>query len=161
MKKVPIIQYLQNIQVDEIKRLCQPLRDYLGISSFVYRKNYFDGTEINLSNQPQWVEHFYTQKDLIKNSVFDKHPDHYTSGFVLWSQLEGHQEILSRAKSFHIDHGITVVKKVHDGIELFYFGTCDNNPSIVNNYLNNLDLLERFILYFKSQAAGIIKKAEQ
>jgi DNA-binding CsgD family transcriptional regulator len=161
MRDIDIRKYLQDMHVDEVKKICRPLQDHFGLSSFVYRKNYLDGTEINISNQPEWVEHFYTQKDLIKESIFDKHPDHYQSGFVLWSQLEGHQEILARAKAFHIDHGITIVRKVSDGIELCYFGTRDNNPSVVNNYLNNLDLLERFVLYFKSQAADIIKKAER
>ena len=161
MKDINIRQYLQNIPIDEVKKICQPLQDHFGLSSFVYRKNYLDGTEINISNQPEWVEHFYTHKELIKESVFDKHPDYYKSGFVLWSQLEGHQEILARAKSFHIDHGVTIVRKVSDGLELCYFGTRDNNPCIVNNYLNNLDLLERFILYFKSQAADIIQQAER
>jgi hypothetical protein len=148
MANFNIEKYLQSLHLDEVKQLCKPLEEHFGLTSFVYRKNYIDGTEINISNQPEWVEHFYTNNNLIKESVFDKHPDNYQSGFVLWSQLEGHQEILTRAKAFNIDHGMTIVKKVADGLELCYFGTRDANPEIVNYYLNNIDLLERFILYF-------------
>ena len=156
-----IQQYLQYLNFDEIKQLCRPLEDHFGLTSFVYRKNYNDGSEISLSNQPEWTEHFYSNKDIVKQSVFDKHPEHYQSGFVLWSQLKGHQEILQRAKAFDIDHGVTIVKKVPDGVELCYFGTRSKNDDVVNRYLNNLDLLERFILYFKEQAAEIIRMAER
>lgn len=161
MATFDIQRYLQNLSLDEIKQLCRPLEEHFGLTSFVYRKNYYDGTEISLSNQPEWIEHFYIDKELMKKSVFDKHPDNYQSGFVLWSQLKGHQEILQRAKLFDIDHGVTIVKKVNDGIELCYFGTRSKNDDVVNHYLNNLDLLGRFILYFKDQAAEMIRKAEK
>jgi DNA-binding CsgD family transcriptional regulator len=161
MTNFNIEKYLQSLNLEEIKQICKPLEEHFGLTSFVYRKNYTDGTEINIANQPEWVEHFYSNNDLLKKSVFDKHPDNYQSGFVLWSQLEGHQEILARAKAFHIDHGVTIVKKVADGVELCYFGTRESNPEVVNYYLNNIDLLERFILYFKAQAAEVIKSAER
>lgn len=156
-----IQRYLQNLDLDEVKELCKPLEEHFGLTSFVYRKNYNDGTEISISNQPEWIEHFYNNKEIIKKSVFDKHPDSYQSGFVLWSQLKGHQEILQRAKAFDIDHGVTIVKKVSDGVELCYFGTRSKNSDVVNHYLNNLDLLERFVLYFKDQASEIIRSAEK
>lgn len=63
--------------------------------------------------------------------------------------------------TFDIDHGVTIVKKVSDSVELCYFGTRSKNNDVVNHYLNNLDLLERFILYFKDQAAEIIRTAER
>jgi DNA-binding CsgD family transcriptional regulator len=159
MTTFDIQRYLQSLALQEVKQLCNPLEEHFGLTSFVYRKNFNDGTEINVSNQPEWVEYFYSNNELLKTSVFDKHPDNYQSGFVLWSQLKGHQEILERAKMFNIDHGVTIVKKVDDGVELCYFGTRSKNDDVVNYYLNNIDLLERFILYFKDQAADIIKKA--
>ena len=160
MKKLTLERYLNSIDFDAIKQICKPLEDYFGLTSFVYRKNYYDGTEINLSNQPNWVEHFYSNHALIKQSTFDKHPDTYQSGFVLWSQLQGHQDILQQARQFNIDHGITIVKKTVEGVELYYFGTRSDRPDVVNHYLNNIDLLERFILFFKNQAACIIAHAE-
>ena len=114
-----IDKFLEKLDIEKIKALCKPLEEYFGLTSFVYRKNYNDGTEINISNQPEWVKHFYTDKELIKESTFDKHPDHYDSGVVLWSQLQGHQTILEHARRFNIDHGVTIIKKVLDGIEFW------------------------------------------
>jgi DNA-binding CsgD family transcriptional regulator len=156
-----IERYLEQLNIEQIKKICSPLKEHLGLTSFVYRKCYNDGTEINISNQPEWVKHFYTNKDLIQESTFDKHPDHYESGVVLWSQLKGHQTILEHARKFNIDHGITIIKKIPDGVELAYFGTTSNCPHVVGNYINNIDLLERFILYFKEQASETINHAEQ
>lgn len=161
MSTFDVQKYLQSLNIDEIRQICKPLEEHFGLTSFVYRKNFYDGTEINLSNQPEWVEHFCSNQELMMESVFDKHPDNYQSGFVLWSQLKGHREILARAKAFNIDHGVTIVKKVSDGVELCYFGTRSENDSVVNYYLNNIDLLERFILYFKDQAADILKTANR
>jgi DNA-binding CsgD family transcriptional regulator len=156
-----IDKYLAQLDIEQIKKLCQPLYDHFCLTSFVYRKSYKDGTEINISNQPEWVKHFYTDKELIKESTFDKHPDHYKSGFVLWSQLKGRQLILEHARQFNIDHGITIIHKVADGVELSYFGTKNECPDVVGKHINNIDLLERFILYFKEQACEIINKANK
>ena len=156
-----IDKFLEKLDIEKIKALCKPLEEYFGLTSFVYRKSYNDGTEINISNQPEWVKHFYTDKELIKESTFDKHPDHYDSGVVLWSQLQGHQTILEHARRFNIDHGVTIIKKVPDGVEFCYFGTKSECPNVVGKYINNIDLLERFILYFKEQASEIIQKADK
>ena len=153
--------FLQRLNIDAIKSICKPLEEHFGLTSFVYRKNYYDGSEIILTNQPEWAAHYYANQELMQQGTFDKHPDTYKSGFVLWSQLQGHQLILQHARQFNIDHGVTIVKKVTDGIELYFFGTTSDRPEIVNYYLNNMDLLERFILYFKDQAADLIKLANK
>ena len=156
-----IEKFIAELDLEQIQALCKPLEEHFGLTSFVYRKSYNDGTEINISNQPEWVKHFYTDAELIKESTFDKHPDHYESGFVLWSQLKGHQNILAHARRFNIDHGLTIIKKVPDGVEFCYFGTKSECRDVVGRYINNIDLLERFILYFKEQASEIIQKANK
>jgi DNA-binding CsgD family transcriptional regulator len=155
-----IEQFLAQLDLDKIKQLCQPLDEHFGLTSFVYRKSYNDGTEINISNQPEWVKYVYSNAYLFQESAFDKHPDYYESGVVLWSQLKGHV-ILEHARLFDIDHGVTIMKKVADGVELCYFGTKQDRPEVVARYINNIDLLDRFILYFKEQASDIIKKADK
>ena len=156
-----IDKFLAQLDINAIKDICKPLETHFGLTSFVYRKNYNDGTEINISNQPEWVRHFYTDKTLIEESSFDQHPDMYQSGFVLWSQLKGHQVILEHARHFNIDHGVTIIRKVPDGVEFGYFGTKSECPTVIGNYINNIDLLERFILYFKEKASTIIDIANQ
>jgi len=143
----------------DIDQICAPLKKHFGITSFVYQKNFFKGGEIRLSNQPYWLKHFYNQ-EYYKDSLFEKaKPDEYQSGFVLWSELQNHSTVLNAAKEFHIAHGITLTLKTSDGIELYFLGTTPGNNKITSLYLNNMDLLERFISYFKDKAKNIIREA--
>ncbi len=141
----------------DISEICKPLK-ILGIISFNYVKTYHDGSQINLSTSSEWVEHFYLKK-YYQIGSFERHPKKHASGYVLWTELSG-QEIFSDARTyFHVDHGITVIDKQPDGCDFYSFGTTVDNASIITFYLNNIDLLRRFIIYFKDRASSLIKKA--
>lgn len=142
----------------EIDQISKPLKDHFGITSVIYQKNFNDGSEIRLVNQPLWQEHFF-QHELYKISGFEKHPSLYQSGFVVWSHMTHHQPILAAARQFNIDHGITMINKTHDGVEFYFLGTTPDKPHLTNFFLNNIDLIQRFILYFKEQAAPLITRA--
>ncbi len=144
----------------DVETIIQPLRQFFGLTSFVYQKNLFDGSEIRLSNQPEWINFFYEQK-LYKKSVFEHAPEQYQKNRFLWASLPQHQPVLSKAREFNIDHGITFVEPQKDGCEFFFIGAKREQPEVVSRIVNNLDLLENFLGYFKQKAAGMIKKAEQ
>jgi DNA-binding CsgD family transcriptional regulator len=144
----------------EVDSIVNPLKASFGISSFVYQHNDNDGSEIRLSNQPDWQKHFYDQ-GFYRISGFEKHPDHYQSGFVVWSHLSHHQPILNAARHFNIDHGMTLIQKNAAGCEFFFIGTTPDKPYVTNLLINNIPLLIRFTAYFKEQAASLIKQAEK
>lgn len=144
----------------EVDAIIQPLKDHLGITSFVYQKNFLDGSEIRLSNQPQWVKYYY-EKQLYKYSIFEHAPNQYQKSRLLWASLPQHQTVLSKAKKFNIDHGITFVEPQADGCEFFFIGTTPQNPEVMSHYLNQLDVLEKFLIYFKEKTAPLIDKAKQ
>ena len=156
-----IEDYLAQFDQERINSICKPLEEHFGLTSFVYRKIYNDGTEITLTNQPAWSAHAYKTNLLVNESAFDKHPDHYESGVVLWSQLKGHTAILDEARKFGIDHGVTIIYKQTDGVELSFFGTKPDRPEVIKNYINNIDLLNRFVLYFKEEASEMLKIANK
>ena len=153
-------QHITLTSSTNIQDICRPLREHFGITSFVYQRNYTDCSEIRLSNQPKWVKHFY-QQDYFLKSTFETIPSNYTSGYVLWKDLTNHSEVLGAAREHGIDHGITLLVKKNDGCEFYFFGTTPDNASISEFYLANVDLLERFILYFQDKAATLISKAVQ
>ncbi len=144
----------------DIDNICQPLKQHFDVVSMVYHKNFNDGSEIRLSNQPAWIEHYYSQ-NLFKISGFEKHPQHYQSGHVVWNYLTHHQPILAAACKFNIAHGFTRIKKAADGCEFYFFGTQVNNSHLLNTYLNNLDLFEQFTLYFKEKANSLLTQLSQ
>lgn len=141
----------------DVAEICQPLRQHFDITSFVYQKNFNDGSDIRLTNQPAWLEHFINQ-DYYKISGFEKSPEHYQSGHVIWAHLTHHQLILENARQFNIDHGMTLINKTEDGCEFVFFGTTPDNDHLVNFYLNNIYLLQRFLIYFKEKAAPILSQ---
>lgn len=143
--------------IDEIAR---PLQKYFSVTSFVYGKNYHDGSEIRLTNQPAWIEHYY-KNALYLNSGFEQDPSKLQSGYAVWSHLTHHQPVLSEARCFNIDHGLSIIQKTSDGCEFYFLGTTTDKPFVANLLLNNLEFLHQFTFYFKEKANKIIKKVDQ
>lgn len=144
----------------EIEEVARPLKEHFGVTSLVYGKNYNDGSEIRLTNQPAWVRHYY-KNSLYLNSGFEQHPKKLQSGYAIWSQLSHHQTVLKAARDFNIDHGMTFIQKTDDGCEFYFIGTTSDKPQVTNLLLNHLTFLHRFTYYFKEQAAHLIDKANK
>lgn len=144
----------------EIDVIIKPLKDFFGFTSFVYQKNFLDGSEIRLSNQPQWIQFFF-ENELYKKSVFEHTPTEYKKCRLLWSGLTHHNAVLDKAREFKIDHGVTLIEPQKDGCEFFFIGTTPDHPEATTRYLNNPELLDKFIDYFREKAAPLIKKAAE
>lgn len=144
----------------DIDDIAHPLKKYLGVTSLVYAKNYHNGSEIRLTNQPAWVEHYY-KSALYVNSGFEQAPSNLQSGYAVWSHLTHHQPILNEARGFNIDHGMSIIQKTSDGCELYFFGTTRDNPQVTNVLLNHLEFLHQFTFYFKEKASKILKTVDK
>ena len=142
----------------QINQIIKPLTDYFGLTSFVYQKNYNDGSEIRLSNQPEWIHYFY-ENELYKSSLFERPPSEFVKTRLVWAGLTVHNPILEKAREFNIDHGITFIEPCFDGCEFFFIGTEVKRHDVMSKYLANLDLIERFFDYFRDKAKPIIAEA--
>lgn len=142
----------------EVEEIARPLKEYFSVTSLVYAKNYNDGSEIRLTNQPRWIEHYY-QNSLYLKSGFEQHPEKLQSGYAIWSHLSHHQSVLKAARDFNIDHGMTLIQKTSDGCEFYFIGTTTDNAHVANLLLNNLEFLHRFTYYFKEQATRLLNTA--
>lgn len=143
----------------EIDEITDVLAIHFGITYFGYIKLFKDRTHFMLCNNPNWIEHFY--QNYFEHGVFHKTIDAYTSGFTLWSTYEDQTTFTASREYFDLAHGITLIEKQKDFCEFFTFGTTSNNEKIINFYLNNLDLLKRFSLFFKERGNLIINKANK
>lgn len=151
-------KYIALTSGNEINEICDPLLSSYGITYFLYVKSLFDGRRLWLTNNGAWTEHFY-ENNHYKVSAFEKMNEQYKSGFYLWSLLDGQQVFKDAREAFNIDHGMTVVNQLSDAYEFAHFGTTRDNHSIMHFYMNNKDILNRFILYFRIQAEDLIKTA--
>jgi len=132
----------------------------LGITNFGYVKLFEDNTRICLANTniSKWIETFYTRYFTIG---FTRKPfNAYQSGFLLCSALEEQDMCTIMREQFNIDHGILVIDKQPTLTEIALFASTRENYNVINFYLNNLDVLKRFIYYFKDTCSNLIQMAE-
>jgi DNA-binding CsgD family transcriptional regulator len=144
--------------VPYIKEICFPLKKYFNISYFGYVKTYLDNTHLALSTSAEWMTCFY--ENFHNKAIIHKTMDAYQSGEFLWSQFSNSMTVQVAQNQFDIAHGIMIIKKNDDFCEFFGFATDKSNYKIENWYLRNMDVLDRFCLYFKEAAGSLIKKAE-
>lgn len=158
MRKILTRNHIFLTSASDIDTILTPLKRF-GITHFTYMANYLDGKQVYLSNHAQWVEDYY-RLNLYKSSSFEANPVNYQNGYSIW-QPDAATEVLTHGRQyFDSDNGITIIQKNNACCEFYFFSASVSNRSIINFYINNLDILDNFINYFKLSARDIIKKAE-
>ncbi len=152
-----IRKHINLVKQEEAEQVCSPLKK-LGIHYFLYVRAFDDQSRIQISTNNYWSEHFY-EKKFYKIGTFENLD--VQSGLYLWSSLPCQQIFCDLRNYFQIDHGITLAEKTNDGVEYFHFGSFVGNYEINNFYINNIDLLKRFNLYFKTNAKKLIENASK
>lgn len=157
IKRSPAI--LSSVDIAEI---CSPL-NHFDLLHFNYRRTYADGSRALLTNDPNWLTHYY-DAGYANHGTFEN-IDEIQSGYVLWQALENNAtfaNIFADARNnFNIDNGLTIIKKQFNYVEFFHFGATRDNHAAVNRCLENLDGLEKFILYFRDKAAKLLACATE
>lgn len=139
------------IFADDIKAICAPLKD-LGIHYFshvcVDEKGGFAALGMNPEFAKLYAEKKYYNFDIHMAKL--RQPEQY----ILWDMVtlkKESRELNEDFKSFGIGHTFTIVKQAENGRECFNFAGKLSNDSINNSYLQNLDLLKKFINYFNDK----------
>lgn len=158
---VMLINYWRTLANSDLLSVCKPLKKY-GITYVLYVKRLLDGSQIELTNRFDWSEHYY-QKAYYRIGPFKNIKYRYENGKFFWQGRGSDYEEMYKIsrESFNIDHGFTIVLKHLTCNEFFHFAGDVNNPRLINFYINQPQVLERFILYFKDKLAKIIKKSEE
>lgn len=139
-----------------IKHICQPL-EIFKIHLFTYLKKFHDGSQINLSTDENWIDHYY-RLSLYDSSMYEATGLNFTSGFQVWPTDSRLKVFQHGREYFKSDYGFTISQKQMDGCEFFFFSLTSINYPMLNFCLNNIDLFEQFIFYFKEKAADLIKE---
>jgi len=151
--------HISLISANEINQICKPLLR-LGITTFIYIKNYKNGQVLHLSNRAGWLIHYY-QKEFYRIDPLMNKSSIFPPGFFLWNTLDGRDIYYDAEIYFGITHGIVLARKNKAADEYYIFGGADNKTHFINVCINNLDLLGRFIFYFQNTAYSILKSAEK
>ncbi|MEO8400851.1 MAG: helix-turn-helix transcriptional regulator [Gammaproteobacteria bacterium] len=147
------------LSANDIENICKPLLK-LGITCFTYIKNFNDGSQVYLSNSARWIDDYYNLA-LYKTSLFEFKSSLYQSGYFIWPTEADSAVFLHGRNYFNSSNGITLIKSNETDCEFYFFSGCVNSVWLGNFYLNNIDLLEKFILFFKESASNILRKADK
>jgi len=143
----------------DLSEICCPLNN-LDIVYFHYIKSFMNGSRISLSNNENWVKHYYDNQ-YYHSPAIDKTPKNNTNGNYFWDRMPNSLIFQVLKKKFDIANGITLVRKNKTSCDFYYFAARVENTKIYDIYLNHFQLLERFIFYFLDKASHVIKSAEQ
>lgn len=141
---------------NDIQQITKPLLK-LGVSYFSYVRSYEDGSHIRLSNNAPWTRHYYDRG--FYNVVIRQVPA--MDSCLLWNNIDKYPLFHEASEYFNIDNGAVIVVKSDDITERYFFGATRDNTAVNAIYLYRMDLLKRFILYFKEMARDIICTAEK
>ncbi len=149
----------------QIKGICEPLQNYLGISCFGYLKIYNDCSYISLMNGFQGYQRKYFThiKSLDPYFHFNLRISPYNQAkCFLWpTKYKKLYPIMALLKEYNIWHGFSISYRYKDYCELFYFAFDKDENDKAQFYVQNSQLLEKFCNYFKTQAADLIDDSDK
>ena len=160
MMKTKISQHPTLTALDDLKQICKPLQR-LNIDYFAHVRIDHEGKFSTVLTSPGFAKAYFKQKfynvdvHVEKAIAFGK--------FIVWDALEysgNSAQMLKTAQDLDHRHAFTICQKSQFGDEYYHFATHINNRSMNQMYLNNVDLLEKFIPYFHQQVQATPKLKE-
>lgn len=148
-------------EVENIRNICLPLK-LINVENFFFHRIYPDGTMIHLSTDVIWGEHFLNKLFSLDYEHADINSHLYIENNISLWEMNDHSQVWQDGREyFNVGNGISVLSQENNQykeISCFYGSRfdCDLNSF----YLNNLDILQSFIMFFKDKASRLINEFE-
>lgn len=143
-----------------LMEICSDLFEKFGVAYFNYSRFNNDFSHTSLTSDADWAHFFYTEdyknKFLYDNKLLEITHD---CTFLLWVSFPENKLIQNLRQHYGYDHGIVLIENHDDYIDYYSFAGYKDNPQIMNFFINNLDILMKFCLYFKEKAHDIVDTA--
>lgn len=149
---------LKTAACSNVAEICKPLFTFAPITLFIHARIYKDGNYWALTNRDDWISYFHQAK-YINPEVFDKP---IKSGrYLALKDLDIPDVQLKVAReSFNADYWFNIIETQDDYYDITGFATHRNNSTIIDTYLNDFDVYQHFLFYFKDKAHALIENAE-
>lgn len=144
--------YYSKSMIPNMRRLSAPLFSNTKITNFSYLRFNKNGTILNLTTEEKWIQFRFEQK--IKYKILFK--DHlegtkYDTPYTYLWPKNTDEPLLGALHQYNIWNGCNIYIPNRYCIEVFSFASTIENEIIQNFYINNLDLLRAYIIFFKEQ----------
>jgi DNA-binding CsgD family transcriptional regulator len=159
---VPDKRYFDTISTD-IKTICEPLKQF-GITYFAYAKIFDDNTQAPLITHGDSLYHHW-QKGFpfcpplpIEDQGKKIHCMPFLSKDIpklAMKLFDDNREL------FNVSHPIYFLERHKDYTEYYCYAAEAHNAGIINFYLSNIDVLEKFKFYFKDKAKKLMEFPEK
>ena len=137
----------------DMLNLSSPLK-ILNVDFFSYTRYYFDGTSISLLTHTDWYQFFLKAEVPGCINVFN-----LKTGCNLWAELFPEKAVYDAKIHFNIDNGIHFAYREKDYVEAISFASNYKNTNAIGCFIANIDLLEKFNVYFRNHASKLINEA--
>jgi len=141
-----------------IKDICSPL-NALNITTFSHVRVTNDQSFSCLVTDPDFAENYMKKKHYNADVHADKKHCHLLN-CLMWDNIEAKgatAQMLQDAADFQFNSIFTVIQKQDNQVDYYHFGTHLKNRSMNQLYVNQFDLLEKFIQHFNV----LVKRAPQ
>lgn len=155
-------KYTMMSSANDMFDLVNPLNSLIKITHFSCHRVYKDNSRTHISTHPSFID-FYHKNKFYKLASTSLPFDSYESGYYIIDNVKTNDLkviIDATTKLFDYYHPFVIIKKNAEYCEFFYFSTNLENYGANNFYLNNIELFEDFIFYFKSKACKLLNKID-
>ncbi len=134
-----------------MQQICKPLQS-LNITYFGHGRINEKGQTTGLSSDPGYLTYYFENKlfnlDLSVTAAISK------LNYLIWDDVPNSTDLqvyYNANNTFSVHHIFTILE-VNEGItDVYHFATNTKNRAMNSFYIENLDLLKQFILYYKDK----------
>lgn len=163
--KLPRRTFSKHIAValsKDVDDLCKPLKEHFNIDSFFFQRDFCNvETGVQEAFAPlcnNAVAAEFTACDYEDTEPVPMYLNCQSNYFL--NKVHTPKWVAAMEENCSLHHFITKSEKVEEGIwDRFVFATSSPDPKYLDFYLNNRDLLDKFVEYFKERAGKFIELA--
>jgi DNA-binding CsgD family transcriptional regulator len=160
-----IEKHIMITSVPDVNTICQPLKEYFDVDIFGYQRSFLsenavaalcNNTDIVLMSYQNNICHQYSE-DEWNRAVDITTQIHTAKGGYYIAEIFDPVGMCELREKYQIQHMLTkIVKIAADVYDYYAFATKAKAPNILNYLLCNIDLLDKFIDYFRYKANPLL-----
>lgn len=150
---------------DRLKKICEPLSRYFGVTHFAISRTMSDGHFFSIGSNLDFQDHYYTE-NLYKHSPLHRNAKFIQSGFYSYNHIKDAEFQKSRHQMLdktHIEFVGGIAISHDNGVSRFVYGTREDigSEKVIGLLQNNLPAVRKFNEYFVNETRDILNDALQ